>query len=68
MGRNVGLGDSIVRSYHIHDQELFSIEQDISVCCVKVASGFLGKYFFNGGSAHTNRNQYSHGLMLENLS
>lgn len=43
IGRNVKLSDSIVRSYHVHDEKHFSIEQEMCMCCVKSEFGWLSK-------------------------
>ena len=47
VGRNIksgtGVGDSIVRAYHVHDETHFSIEQDISIHMSRTAFGPICK-------------------------
>jgi len=41
--RNIDVGDSIVRSFAVHDQEHYSIEQDVSVCVNEFGKGWISK-------------------------
>lgn len=38
------VGESLVRKFNVHDEEHFSIEQDISISVVKRGEGWLGTY------------------------
>lgn len=41
---NVALGNSIVRSYHVHDAEIFSIEQHLSISLHQLHGKWIGTF------------------------
>lgn len=40
--REVSLSDSIVRDYHVLDEQFFVVEQEVAVCLHKFGKGWLG--------------------------
>ena len=45
---DVKTGDSIVRSFAIHDEEHYSLEQDMALCVNKFGKGWLGMHMLHG--------------------
>jgi hypothetical protein len=39
-------GDPIVRAYHVHDNRHFSIEQDVSICNLKIGQSWISKFTY----------------------
>lgn len=52
LDEDLKLGDSMVRHFSVHDEEHFSLEQDISVYVTKLGSGWIGRQCSSRGTQH----------------